>query len=57
MDEFSVVDHMISFGKINCLGQCAEWGTRLIIALSYFMCNRQDGSYSGAVGMESMLVG
>ena len=28
-DEFGVVDHIKSFGKINCLGQCVEWGTGL----------------------------
>ena len=24
-----MVDHIKSFGKINCLGQCVEWGTGL----------------------------
>ena len=52
-----MVDHIKSFGKINCLCQCAEWGTRLIKALSYFMSKRQEGSYDGVVGMEVMLVG
>ena len=32
-----MVDHIKSFGKINCLGQYADWGTRLIKALSYFI--------------------
>ena len=32
-----MIDHIKSFRKINCPGQCAEWGTGLIKALSYFM--------------------
>ena len=39
-DELGVVDHVKGFGKVNCHGQCAGWGTRLIKALSYFMCKR-----------------
>ena len=33
-------DHVKGFGKVNFHGQCAEWETRLIKALSYFMCKR-----------------
>ena len=36
---------------------CAEWGTRLIEALSYLTCKRQEGSYGGVVGTEAMLAG
>ena len=43
-DEFGVVNHIESFGKINCLGQSAEWGTGLVKALSYFICKRQEGT-------------
>ena len=53
-DEFDVVDHIKTFGRINCHGQCADWGTKLINA---FMCESQEGRYSGVVGMEAMLVG
>ena len=52
-----MVDHIKSFSKINCLGQCVKGGTRLIKALSYFMCKREEGSYGGVVGTEAMLVG
>ena len=52
-----MVDHVKSFGKINCFSQYAEWGTRLNKALSYFMCKRQEGRYGGVVGTEAMLVG
>ena len=52
-----MVDHIKSFGKINRLGQCAEWGTGLIRALSYFMCKRWEGGYGGVIGMEAMMVG
>ena len=55
--EFGVVDHIKSFGKINCLGQCVEWGTRLIKAQTYFMCKRQECTYGGVVGTEAMLIG
>ena len=41
VDEFGVGDHIKSFGKINCLGQCVEWGTRLIKSMSFdFNCKR-----------------
>ena len=50
------IDHVKSFGKIKCFGQCAEWGTRLVKALSYFMYKRQEGNYDGVVGTEAMLV-
>ena len=52
-----MVDHIKSFGRINCLDQCAKWGTRLIKALSYFMCKSKEGSYGGEVGTEAMLFG
>ena len=52
-----MVDDTKSCGYINCLGQCAEWGTKLIKALSYFMSKKQEGSYGGVVGTEAMLVG
>ena len=52
-----MVDHIKSFGKINCLGQCTELGTRFIKALSYFMCKRYEGGYGGVIETESMLVG
>ena len=32
-----MVDHIKSYGKINCPGQCAEWGTRLIKALLFYV--------------------
>ena len=56
MDEFGVVGHIKSFGVINCLGQCADWGTWLIKALSYFMCQSYEGGYCGVVGTEALLV-
>ena len=55
--EFGVVDHIKSFGKFNFFGQCAEWMTRLIKALSYLMYRRYEGRYGGVVGTEAMLVG
>ena len=32
-----MIEHVKSFGKINCLGQCAEWGTGFIEALGYLV--------------------
>ena len=52
-----MVGHVISFGKINCLGQCAELEIGLIKALSYFICKRLEGGYDGVVWTEAMLVG
>ena len=46
-----------SFGNINFLGQCEEWGTRLIKTMNYSMCKRQEGNYGGVVGTEDTLVG
>ena len=56
-DEFGVVDHIKSFVKIKCLGQCAEWGTELIKVLSYIMCKMLESGYGGVVGTEAMLSG
>ena len=47
LDEFGVADHIKSFDKINTLGQCAEWGTRLIKALRYFWSKWKEGGYGG----------
>ena len=55
-DEFGVVDHIKSFGKINFLGQCADWGTGLIKALSYSMYKREEGGYGGVVETEFILI-
>ena len=51
-----MVDHIKSFGKINFLGQCADWGTGLIKALSYSMYKREEGGYGGVVETEFILI-
>ena len=57
MDEFGVVDHVKSFGKISSPSQCVEWGTSLIKALCYFMWKRLYGRYDGVAVTKAMLVG
>ena len=48
---------LVWLGKINCIGQFSEWGTKLIKSQRYFMCKRQESSYGVVVGTQAMLVG
>ena len=56
-DEFRVVDHVKSFGEVNCHGQRAEWGTGLVETFGYVMCNREEAVNGGVVRTEAMLDG
>ena len=55
-ERVSAIDHVNSFGKINCHVQ-SEGQTDLMKALGYFMCKKLEGGYGGLVGMKAMLVG
>ena len=54
-NEFGVVDHVESFGKINRHGQCAVRWQGLIEALCHLVYEGKEGSCGGVVWAETVL--